>query len=91
MKRLLLIYLWCFPLMASAGEAPDRPASPPQPDFSPPPVPGFMLKKPERPLSLEEMQKMADEAALRARPPSPQAGSTPAGKAQSALPTPAVP
>ena len=38
-----------------------------QPDFSPPPVPEFMLRKPEKPLTLEEMQKQADEAARRAR------------------------
>jgi hypothetical protein len=39
----------------------------PQPDFSPPPVPEFMLRKPAKPLTLEEMQKQADEAARRAR------------------------
>ena len=38
-----------------------------QPDFSPPPVPEFMLRKPAKPLTLEEMQKQADEAARRAR------------------------
>ena len=39
----------------------------PQPDFSPPPVPEFMLRKPAKPLTLEEMQQQADEAARRAR------------------------
>lgn len=39
----------------------------PQPDFSPPPVPEFMLRKPAKPLTLEEMKKQADEAAQRAR------------------------
>lgn len=49
-----------------------------QPDFSPPPVPEFMLRKPAKPLTLEEMQKQADEAARRARaerdkrPPEPK-------------------
>ena len=51
--------------------------------FEPPPVPEFMLKKPEKPLTLEEMKRQADEAAERARcaraaeamaPPSPAAG-----------------
>lgn len=44
----------------------------PQPDFSPPPVPEFMLRKPAKPLTLEEMQKQADEAARRARAESDQ-------------------
>ena len=50
-----------------------EPAPPPpaqgvvQPDFSPPPVPGFMLRKPDKPLTLEEMQQQADEASRRAR------------------------
>jgi hypothetical protein len=35
-------------------------------DFSPPPVPAFMLRKPEKPLTLEEMKAQADEAASRA-------------------------
>ena len=48
--------------------------------FEPPPVPDFMLKKPEKPLTVEEMQRQADEASERARraraaadaaPPSP--------------------
>ncbi len=36
-------------------------------DFSPPPVPEFMLRRPDKPLTLEEMRKQADEAARRAR------------------------
>jgi hypothetical protein len=44
------------------------------PEFAPPPVPGFMLKKPEKPLSLEEMQRQADEAARRSRQGAPVAG-----------------
>lgn len=51
------------------------------PDFSPPPVPAFMLNKPQRPLTLEEMQRQADAAAQRARAervpvgtPTPDAG-----------------
>ena len=38
-----------------------------QPDFSPPPVPEFMLYKPAKPITLEEMKKQADEASRRAR------------------------
>ena len=36
-------------------------------DFSPPPVPGFMLHKPDKPLTLEEMKAQADEASRKAR------------------------
>jgi len=57
------------PLLA-ADPVPPQPAqkaAAPQPDFSPPPVPEFMLRKPAKPLTLEEMQKQADEAARRAR------------------------
>ena len=35
--------------------------------FEPPPVPDFMLKKPAKPLTLEEMKRQADEAAERSR------------------------
>ncbi len=38
-----------------------------QPYFEPPPVPGFMLHKPDKPMTLEEMKKQADEAAQKAR------------------------
>ncbi|OGT02674.1 MAG: hypothetical protein A2143_06105 [Gallionellales bacterium RBG_16_57_15] len=37
-------------------------------DFNPPPVPGFMLRQPDVPLTLDEMRKQADEAARRAQP-----------------------
>jgi hypothetical protein len=37
------------------------------PDFSPPPVPEFMLHPPKKPLTLEEMKKQADDAARSAR------------------------
>jgi len=73
LKHFLLISLCCFSLLVRAGDA----ANSPQPDFSPPPVPDFMLKKPDRPLSQEEMQKQADEAARRAVPPSESRPSTP--------------
>lgn len=36
-------------------------------DFSPPPVPEFMLRKSAQPLTLEQMQQQADEAARKAR------------------------
>ena len=35
--------------------------------FAPPPVPDFMLKKPGKPLTLDEMKQQADEAAEKAR------------------------
>ena len=37
------------------------------PVFETPPVPEFMLKKPAKPLTQEEMRKQADEASERAR------------------------
>lgn len=40
-----------------------------EPDFSPPPVPEFMLRKPAQPLTLEQMKQQADEAAVRVRKP----------------------
>lgn len=47
---------------AGAGEAP-----PPARRFQPPPVPEFMLRRPARPLSHDEMVKQAEEAAEKAR------------------------
>ncbi len=49
-----------------------------EPDFSPPPVPDFMLRKPDKPPSIDEMRRQADAAAARVRtqrdlPPSPPA------------------
>ncbi len=49
------------PAPTAAGKAASMP------DFSPPPVPGFMLRPQSRPMTLEEMQKEADEAAQKAR------------------------
>lgn len=58
--------------------------------FEPPPVPDFMLKKPAKPLTLEEMKRQADEAAERSRrarearqagSPAPGANSGTAGEA----------
>lgn len=54
-------------LPAADPPQPAQKATSPQPDFSPPPVPEFMLRRPEKPITLEEMQKQADEAARRAR------------------------
>lgn len=67
------LFLACFTLGAGWAVADSSlPASAvPQiedPDFSPPPVPEFMLRQPEKPLTLEEMQQQADEAARKARP-----------------------
>lgn len=53
--------------MALAGLSIAGERAPAEPDFSPPPVPGFMLRKPEKPLTLEEMRRQADEAAARVR------------------------
>jgi len=44
-----------------AAQAPKSPAS--ELKFDTPPVPGFMLRKPEKPLTVEEMKRQADEAA----------------------------
>jgi hypothetical protein len=49
-----------------SGKPAPAASAPPQ-TFEPPPVPQFMLRKPERPLTQEEMQRQADEAAARAR------------------------
>ncbi|MBI4986633.1 MAG: hypothetical protein HZC24_15150 [Rhodocyclales bacterium] len=56
-------------LSASAGAEPAASDA----DFAPPPVPAFMLKRPEKPLTLEEMRRQADEAAARARRGAPAA------------------
>ena len=37
------------------------------PHFEPPPVPEFMLRKPAQPLTPQEMERQAEEAAARAR------------------------
>lgn len=73
-EMLSAVILWLCLVCAPAAHAaepplpqPEKNAPVPQPDFSPPPVPEFMLRKPARPLTLEEMQKQADEAAQRAR------------------------
>ena len=47
----------------SAGDEPLQA----EPDLSPPPVPAFMLRKPDKPLPIEEMRRQADEAAARVR------------------------
>lgn len=65
---LLVLSLACAQAVYAADPASAKPAQgAPQPDFSPPPVPEFMLRKPAHPLSLEEMQRQAEEAASRAR------------------------
>ena len=62
----------------SPGRGANRPQVPASPSaspesvpgelrFEPPPVPDFMLRKPPQPMTLEEMQRQADEAAARAR------------------------
>ena len=54
------------PVAAPAPVAPPA-AAVPEVYFAPPPVPSFMLQKPARPLTIEEMQQQADEASQRAR------------------------
>ena len=53
----------------------------PQRTFQPPPMPAFMLQRPDKPLSQEEMMRQADEAAAKARenPPPSGAQSSPGG------------
>lgn len=75
---------------ASAGAKPVAPCqadcrqAPGEVDFSPPPVPAFMLSPPKVPLTLEQMVEQAREAERRSRlrdfapPPSP--GMAPASK-----------
>jgi len=69
--QLAVVLALCIGTSRAVFAAEPAPASPvqgaPQPDFSPPPVPGFMLRKPDKPLTLEEMQRQADEASSRAR------------------------
>ena len=53
---------------ADAGQPRKPAAQAPKPPvtelrFDPPPVPEFMLRKPEQPLTLEQMKQQADEAA----------------------------
>ena len=70
---LLCLCLACARAMPAAEPvSPQAGQGAPQPDFSPPPVPEFMLRKLSKPLTLEEMQKQADEAARRARAESDQ-------------------
>ena len=79
----LLPLLFANPLCAQGG------AAGAVPEFAPPPVPSFMLKKPEKPLTLEEMQRQADEAARRARPAAPPMPAPPAPQALNPPPSPA--
>jgi hypothetical protein len=69
---------------------------PPELYFAPPPVPEFMLKKPEKPLTLEEMKRQADaaaekEKARRAREASAKGSPAPGANAGSANEAPAQP
>lgn len=68
LKPSLLAGVLLIARLAIAGEPPRQA----EPDFSPPPVPEFMLRKPDTPLTLDEMRRQADEAAARVRArPSP--------------------
>lgn len=70
------------PAAGNAAQA-GKPANPPM-EFETPPVPDFMLKKPDKPLSVEEMKRQAEEAAERAR----RAKAANAAKAGAASPPP---
>jgi len=70
-----------------AAQSPKPPAK--ELKFDTPPVPGFMLRKPEKPLTIEEMKRQADEAAekekaRRARAASGVGSTTPGADAESA-------
>lgn len=55
---------------AATAPCPHECATPPaQMDFSPPPVPRFMLERPTRPLSLQEMVEQAKQAQERSQVP----------------------
>ena len=56
----------------TAVDAKDKAAKPaakatPMTEFATPPVPDFMLRKPSQPLTVEEMQRQANEASEKAR------------------------
>ncbi len=63
------------PSSPAAGARPSAPCqtdcerAPAEVDFSPPPVPAFMLSPPKVPLTLEQMVEQAREAERRSRPP----------------------
>ena len=63
----LLVFLGLMAVQPAMADELQPASAVEQPDFSPPPVPEFMLRKPEKPLTLEEMKKQADEASRRAR------------------------
>jgi hypothetical protein len=91
------VFLCVFHAVAAVGQTQTPPATPEQgaparPEapryFQPPPMPDFMKRRPERPLTQEEMQKQADEAAAGVRPPiapAPDSADSPAGKNQGEL------
>jgi hypothetical protein len=39
-----------------------------EPEFTPPPVPAFMLRRQDKPITLEEMRRQAEEAEKRVQP-----------------------
>lgn len=71
-----------------AGKPLETPPKPPATDlkFETPPVPDFMLKKPDKPLTLEEMKRQADEAAARARRSQSAVGTAPVSSGADAGP-----
>jgi len=85
LRMLVVLSLWSMAGVAFAGGNGALPASAvsqaEEPDFSPPPVPEFMLRKPAQPLTLEQMQQQADEAARKSRakshPPLPAKSTQP--------------
>jgi len=69
MKFVIILLMAGFAGWAAAESALPASAVPPaeMPDFSPPPVPEFMLRQPKKPLTLEEMRQQAGEAARKVR------------------------
>lgn len=67
LSRACIKWLILAGLLVANGSLGQNGPSAQEPDFSPPPVPDFMLRTPAKPLTLEEMQQQAEAAARRAR------------------------
>lgn len=66
-KAMCLVVLIGLGTSLANAEQPSPASAVQELDFSPPPVPGFMLHKPDKPLTLEEMKAQAEEASRKAR------------------------
>lgn len=67
LKAMMLVILLGYSAGAALADQQLPASAVQQLDFSPPPVPEFMLRKPDKPLTLEEMKAQADEASRKAR------------------------